>query len=50
MKLADSQTLTIPNAMLYKIKIGDSVYKQKDSSFYVFTLKNTKEKIKVEWQ
>jgi hypothetical protein len=50
MKLADSQTFAIPNVMLYKIKVGDSVHKQKDSSFYVFTLKNIKAKCKADWQ
>jgi hypothetical protein len=50
MLLADSQRFTIPKAMLNKLKIGDSVLKHKDSSFYLFTLLKTNEKIKAEWQ
>ncbi len=50
MKLADSQTFTIPKNMLYKIKIGDSVSKKKDSSFYIFTLLIAKEKWIAGWQ
>jgi hypothetical protein len=50
MKLADSQTFTIPNEMLYKIKVGDSVQKQKDSNFYIFTFTHSKVKVKTGWQ
>jgi hypothetical protein len=35
--------------MLDKLQVGDSVFKEKDSSFYIFTLQKTKEKIKAGW-
>ena len=48
MLLSDSQTLTIPKAMLYKLNIGDSVFKQKDSSYYIFKNNKTNAVVKVE--
>jgi cAMP phosphodiesterase len=49
MLLSDSQRLTVPEAMLYKLAIGDSVFKQKDSSFYIFKNNKTNAIIKVEY-
>ncbi len=50
MLLADSQRFTVPKQMLQLLQIGDSVSKEKDSSFYIFTLQKTKQKIKASWQ
>lgn len=49
MLLADSQRFTIPKGLLNKLQIGDSVFKQKDSNFYIFTLQKTKQKIRAGW-
>lgn len=50
MKLSDSQRFTIPKIVLGKVHTGDSVIKEKDSSFYVFIMAATGEKVKAGWQ
>ncbi len=50
MKLLDSQSFTIPKKMIGIVQIGDSVIKEKDSSFYIFILQKSKRSVKVGWQ
>lgn len=41
MQLSDSQRLTIPENVLGKLSIGDSVFKEKGDEFYRFKLMKT---------
>jgi hypothetical protein len=50
MKLSDDQRFTIPQFMLGKLRIGDSVFKEKGSDFYRFKLIKTLEEFQAGWQ
>ena len=50
MKLESNQSFAIPKNMLGKLRIGDSVLKNKNDDFYTFKLLKNNELIKSNWQ